>query len=65
MQPGLVWAGSAGSYARLLESVKHNCECKPDLICPAHLMLGEQNAMNHMAWLEFQADRLKREESTR
>lgn len=62
------WAGSTGAYARLLAAVERNCTCERGedgqvrVSCEAHRMMEDQRALNHLAFVAQQADRLIDEE---
>jgi hypothetical protein len=51
------WQGTDEEFARLERAVARNCECVagmpglPPLTCAAHLMLGNQTALDHLLYV--------------
>jgi hypothetical protein len=53
----VIWQGSSVEFDRLQVAVARNCECVvgmlglPSMACSAHVMLADQNALNHLLYV--------------
>jgi hypothetical protein len=52
-----IWRGTDDELARLLGAVAEYCDCVPTMVglpmqtCPAHAMLKEQSALDHLLYV--------------
>jgi hypothetical protein len=45
-----VWPGTITEYGKLRMAADHNCQCQDGYICQSHLILSDQDALNHLAF---------------
>jgi hypothetical protein len=52
LSPDVTWHGRAEDIPRLVASILANCRCPSDgsRVCDAHQMLGDQHALDHLAF---------------
>jgi hypothetical protein len=65
LSPDVTWHGRAEDIPRLVASVLANCRCQSDgsRVCDAHQMLGDQHALDHLAFALSVRPRLVAEEA--
>ena len=63
------WRGASSEYLRLVNAVDHNCTCDaptPQVPtpkrCPAHGLILDQQQLNRLECMSWEANRLLREE---